>query len=65
MTKSSNADCTGTDALLVVTEWREFKILNLEHIKVISDARSRYDPARKERRGFEYYRLGKGKWQKS
>lgn len=63
--------CAGADALLVVTEWREFKFLNLERVKgsmkhpVIFDGRSMYDPARKERLGFEYYRLGKGKWPKS
>ncbi len=63
--------CAGADALVVVTEWREFKFLNLERIKtsmkhpVIFDGRGMYDPARKERLGFEYYRLGKGKWPKS
>jgi len=63
--------CNGADAMLLVTEWREFKLLNLERVAktmksaVIFDGRNMYDPARKERLGFEYYSLGRGKWPKS
>ena len=63
--------CDSADAMLLVTEWREFKQLNLEKIKngmkqaVIFDGRNIYDPSRKEKMGFEYYSIGRGKWPKS
>lgn len=57
--------CNGADALLLITEWREFKLLNLEKIKqtmknpVIFDGRNMYNPERKKRLGFEYFGLGR------
>jgi UDPglucose 6-dehydrogenase len=57
--------CNGADALILITEWREFKLLNLEKIKqtmkspVIFDGRNMYDPERKIRLGFEYFGLGR------
>jgi len=60
--------CKGADAIILVTEWREFKFLNLEKMKtllrtpIIFDGRNFYNPARKEHLGFEYYSLGRGKW---
>ena len=63
--------CDSVDAMLLITEWREFKQLNLEKIKngmktaVIFDGRNIYDPSRKEKMGFEYYSIGRGKWPKS
>jgi UDPglucose 6-dehydrogenase len=69
--KSAYEACKGADAMLLVTEWREFKQLNLEKIKesmktsVIFDGRNIYDPARKAKLGFEYYSIGRGKWPKS
>lgn len=63
--------CEGADALLIITEWREFRLLNLEKVKtlmnnpIIFDGRNMYNPDRKERLGFEYYALGRGKWPKS
>ncbi len=68
---SSYEACEGADAMLLITEWREFKFLNLEKIKeamnipVIFDGRNLYDPARKRRLGFEYYSMGRGEWPKS
>ncbi|MBI4828068.1 MAG: UDP-glucose/GDP-mannose dehydrogenase family protein, partial [Nitrospinae bacterium] len=55
----------GADALVIVTEWREFKSLDMERLKrimkspVIFDGRNIYDPERKRQRGFEYYGVGK------
>lgn len=63
--------CEGADGMLLVTEWREFKQLNLERIKklmkkpVIFDGRNIYNPERKERLGFEYYSMGRSTWPKS
>ncbi len=54
-----------TDALVVVTEWREFKLLNLERIKetmkspVIFDGRNIYDPTVMYRQGFSYHGVGR------
>lgn len=63
--------CTGSDALLLVTEWREFKLLSLEKVKglmktpIIFDGRNLYDPGRTGRAGFEYHSLGRNRWRKS
>jgi UDPglucose 6-dehydrogenase len=56
----------GCDAVIVVTEWNEFKQLNLEKIKsllnkpVIMDARNIYDPATMKAMGFTYRAIGRG-----
>lgn len=55
----------GADALVFVTEWREFKLLDMERIKglmktpVIFDGRNIYEPERKRALGFEYYSIGR------
>jgi UDPglucose 6-dehydrogenase len=56
----------GADAVVLVTEWNEFKFLNLERLKesmrgnVLFDGRNIYDPARMRRLGFHYYGIGRG-----
>lgn len=56
----------GCDALVVVTEWNEFKQLDLERVKgllkqpVIFDGRNIYDPARMKALGFTYRGIGRG-----
>ena len=56
----------GCDALMVVTEWNEFKQLDFEKIKgllnspVIFDGRNIYDPALMREMGFKYRGLGRG-----
>ncbi len=53
------------DALALVTEWNEFKFLNLERLRslmrrpVIFDGRNLYEPDRMRRLGFEYYSVGR------
>lgn len=55
----------GADALVVVTEWNEFKFLNLEKIKqsmkgaILFDGRNVYSREKAERAGLEYYCIGK------
>ncbi len=55
----------GADAIVVITEWREFKLLNMERIKslmrkpVIFDGRNVYDVERTKKMGFEYYSIGR------
>ena len=56
----------GCDALIVVTEWNEFKQLDLDKVKgllkspVIFDGRNIYDPARMKEMGFNYRAIGRG-----
>jgi UDPglucose 6-dehydrogenase len=53
------------DAVVVVTEWNEFKQLNLERLKEVMkgnhlfDGRNLYDPAKVGRLGFEYLAVGR------
>jgi UDPglucose 6-dehydrogenase len=55
----------GCDALVVVTEWNEFRNPNFEMIagklrdKVIFDGRNIYDPDRMRENGFTYYGIGR------
>jgi UDPglucose 6-dehydrogenase len=56
----------GCDALVVVTEWNEFKQLDLEKLKgmlecpIIYDGRNIYDPASMKEMGFAYRAIGRG-----
>ena len=56
----------GADALIIVTEWREFRSPDFDEIKaslrapVIFDGRNLYDPAQMARSGFSYYAIGRG-----
>jgi UDPglucose 6-dehydrogenase len=56
---------TGADALVLVTEWNEFKFLNLERVRglmrrpVVFDGRNIWEPDRMRRLGFEYYSIGR------
>ena len=56
----------GTDALVLVTEWPQFRRPDWERIKrlmnpdpVIFDGRNQYSPERKRRLGFAYYGVGR------
>ncbi len=56
---------TGCDAIIIVTEWNEFKQLDLEKLKgllktpIIMDSRNIYDPARMREMGFIYRAIGR------
>jgi UDPglucose 6-dehydrogenase len=56
----------GCDALVVVTEWNEFKQLDLERIRgimrtpVLLDGRNIYDPIVMKEAGFNYRGVGRG-----
>lgn len=53
------------NALLVVTEWDEFRGLDLNRVKslmdnpIIVDGRNMFDPAKVRKLGFEYYSIGR------
>ncbi|MCX6375382.1 MAG: UDP-glucose/GDP-mannose dehydrogenase family protein, partial [Armatimonadetes bacterium] len=55
----------GASALIFVTEWNEFRFLDLEKIKdvmarpFIFDGRNMYDPTRMRRLGFDYHCIGR------
>jgi len=55
----------GADALVIVTEWNEFKFIDLARVKetmaqpIIFDGRNIYDPERMRRLGFDYYCVGR------
>jgi len=55
----------GAHAVVLVTEWNEFKYLNLERLRgllkrpVIFDGRNLWEPERMRRLGFEYYSVGR------
>jgi UDPglucose 6-dehydrogenase len=54
------------DAVVVVTEWNEFKHIDLERLKtsmrapVVVDARNIYNPAKMGELGFTYRSIGRG-----
>ena len=56
----------GADALVIVTEWNEFRALNLSRIRkalrqpVVVDLRNLYDGGRMAEAGFEYTSVGRG-----
>jgi UDPglucose 6-dehydrogenase len=62
---SSYEAAAGADAIALVTEWNEFKFLNLERVRnamrrpVIFDGRNLWEPERMRRLGFEYHSVGR------
>ena len=56
----------GADALVIVTEWKEFRSPDFDALRarlkqpVIFDGRNLYDPAEVRRLGFEYFPIGRG-----
>jgi UDPglucose 6-dehydrogenase len=57
----------GADALVVATEWNEFKQLDMARIRglmrrpILLDARNIYDPAAMRALGFVYRGIGRGR----
>ena len=60
----------GADAIVIVTEWDEFRALDLERIaasmrgKVLVDLRNVYDRSDAEEAGLTYYGIGRGRFEK-
>jgi UDPglucose 6-dehydrogenase len=54
----------GADALLLITEWKEFRSPDFEEIKkrlknpIIFDGRNQYNKSNLEKMGFEYHQIG-------
>lgn len=57
--------CQGAEALLVLTEWNEFRRPDFERLRsllknpIIFDGRNLYDPQRMQELGFEHHPLGR------
>ncbi len=55
------------NALVLVTEWKEFRIPDFEEIKkllkspILFDGRNQYDSRKMKKMGFEYYQIGAGR----
>lgn len=55
----------GADALVILTEWKEFRGLNLRRVKqnlntaVVVDGRNIFDPVMMEKLGIRYYSIGR------
>ncbi|MCY4743538.1 UDP-glucose/GDP-mannose dehydrogenase family protein [Pelomonas sp. UHG3] len=66
LVERADAALQGADALLVVTEWKEFRTPDFDAIKaalkqpVVLDGRNLYDPALMKTLGFEYRGIGRG-----
>ena len=63
---TKEATLQGADALLIVTEWRDFKAPDFDTIKsslkepVIFDGRNLFEPQRMAKAGIRYYGIGRG-----
>jgi UDPglucose 6-dehydrogenase len=63
--KDAYEPCENADALVLVTEWNQFRMLDLERVKkllrepVVVDLRNVYDPAAMQRAGFRYDSVGR------
>ncbi len=63
--KDAYAAAAGVECLVVMTEWNEFKELDLKKIKslmkkhIVVDGRNIYDPAKMKKLGFEYTGIGR------
>jgi UDPglucose 6-dehydrogenase len=57
--------CNGADALVIVTEWNQFRNLEMERVKSLLkqpyffDLRNIYDPQKMQTLGFRYYSVGR------
>ncbi|MGH8022773.1 MAG: UDP binding domain-containing protein, partial [Limisphaerales bacterium] len=60
-----NAVADGCDALVIATEWDEFKSLDLDRAQkalshpILFDGRNLFDPAQMEKRGWIYKSVGR------
>lgn len=63
--RSAYEAAEGVDALVIVTDWNEFKLLDLEKLQrkmrqpLIFDGRNIYQPERMRKYGFEYVSIGR------
>ena len=65
--KDDTYECIkNTDAIVLITEWNEFRALDLDKVKtllnepIIIDLRNIYKPASMSELGFKYISIGRG-----
>jgi UDPglucose 6-dehydrogenase len=64
---TANAALQSADALVVVTEWKNFRSPDFDMLKntlsaaVVFDGRNIYDPEALEQAGLAYYGIGRGR----
>ena len=57
--------CREADAVLILTEWKEFRELDLNRLKkilkrpIVIDGRNIYDPVMMKKNGFQYFSVGR------
>ncbi|UCE86485.1 MAG: UDP-glucose/GDP-mannose dehydrogenase family protein, partial [Deltaproteobacteria bacterium] len=57
--------CTGADALVILTEWNQFRMLDLDRVRsllarpIVVDLRNVYEPGSMRAAGFEYHCVGR------
>ena len=62
---STTGALDGADALIIVTEWKEFRSPDFDDMKkrlkspVVFDGRNLYDPAMMREAGIEYFSMGR------
>jgi UDPglucose 6-dehydrogenase len=65
MTRNEYEACEGADALVIITEWNQFRMLDLERVKsllrqpVVVDLRNVYEPEPMRAAGFRYACVGR------
>lgn len=63
--ESAHAALQGADALVIVTEWKEFRSPDFAHLAsalrqpVVVDGRNLFDPATVHQAGLEYHAIGR------
>jgi UDPglucose 6-dehydrogenase len=63
--KDANEVAKGADALVILTEWNQFRNLDLKQLKgimktpIMIDTRNIYEPARMQEMGFKYVSVGR------
>lgn len=68
---TKEAALQGADALIICTEWQQFKAPDFDFLKLqlttplIFDGRNLFDPERMKQKGFSYYAIGRGRSVKS
>jgi len=64
-TKDAYQACEGGDALVIITEWNQFRMLDFERVKsqlnrpLVVDLRNVYRPDQMQEAGFEYVSVGR------
>jgi UDPglucose 6-dehydrogenase len=62
---TKEAALMGADALVIMTEWKNFRVPDFDRLKtslktpVIFDGRNLFEPARMRERGFDYFGIGR------